>query len=164
MFDVNNCGTVLQSGLGRTCAAEGVGVGRARTGASEDHSPTNIMHAAYVGALELIKSMVAVSGHSFVVWRSLGKGSWGSGSSVCFACTVALDDVNDMFYHLQEMVGAQVWLLSSSFSSLFALCNQTSVGAFKKLKKKTLFEEKEVLALRRVMCISRLPIIGARKR
>ena len=62
MYDVNNCGTAQQGGLGRTCSAEGVGVGRASTDAGEDHSPTNIMHAAYVGALELIKSMVAVSG------------------------------------------------------------------------------------------------------
>ena len=75
MYDVNNCGTAQQGGLGRTCSAEGVGVGRASTDAGEDHSPTNIMHAAYVGALELIKSMVAVSGHSFFSWRTSGLGA-----------------------------------------------------------------------------------------
>lgn len=62
MLGVNNCGTVLQGGLGNTCAAEGVGVEQARIDTGEAHPPTNILHAAYVGALELIKSMVAVSG------------------------------------------------------------------------------------------------------
>lgn len=54
--------------------AEGEGAGPVRTD-DEGHSPTNILHAAYVGALELIKSMVAVSGcESFVFGRTMGEG------------------------------------------------------------------------------------------
>lgn len=62
MFGVDNGSTGRKAGLGRAVVAVAAGVGATETGVCEDCPPTNILHAAYVGALELLKSMVAVSG------------------------------------------------------------------------------------------------------
>lgn len=62
MFGVDNGSTGRKAGLGTTVVAVATGVGATVSAIGKDRLPTNILHAAYVGALELLKSMVAVSG------------------------------------------------------------------------------------------------------
>lgn len=73
MFGVDNGSTWRKVGIERAVVAVAAGAGATETGVWEDYPPTHILHAAYVGALELLKSMVAVSGgdgiSSGYIWR-----------------------------------------------------------------------------------------------
>lgn len=60
MFGVDNGGGGGRSNASNGSRSDGGDGGGAGEAAGVDGAPTTIMHAAYVGALELVKSMVEV--------------------------------------------------------------------------------------------------------
>lgn len=83
-------GFIEDTAEGRGGEKEVDGGSMAGSGADGDLPPSNIMHAAYVGAIELVKSMAKVSWRVFCFFTERGRGRVGQSRAICSYCIFRL--------------------------------------------------------------------------